>query len=423
MVIVSEGTGGDRRAAETAVSVIRDIFAEGVAYRVGEALSEAFHEAGERISRDDLRGCSVTAAAFSGDEVWIVHAGAGRAFLSDGRHVSPLTAEHTLANEMGLSPGDPAWSARSRDLTLFLGQKDLKPQTVHLRLEEGRTVLLMTSGIWHHLAPGRIAAVLKDAHGNPADALERLVRESRARFRRRGGAAAIVGEGRSRAKRGRGLRLIPFLAVSLAVAVLAVVAGRGIFCGGADDGRAGGGSRPDSVVTVMPLDIAPPDTARPAAPAPPIPSISFGTDPAGLGSDTLDIFVTAPPDPLYEELASGVYCLAGDSAALPAAAAAAAGSGLPGPIPLDGIVVVRETGVPAFAAWLPGVDSASAARTAVIVETRSSVAGGAPWIRRFAIYANGDRSRQGEESCCLGTLPEGVPASADSSCYRILIVP
>jgi hypothetical protein len=84
---------------------------------------------------------------------------------------------------------------------------------------------------------------------------------------------------------------------------------------------------------------------------------------------------------------------------------------------------VRENDVRSFAAWLPGVDSLDASRTAVIVETASSVAGGAPWIRSYAMYANGDRSRQSEPSVYTGLGLEGMSAGLDPGCYGLLIAP
>jgi hypothetical protein len=382
---------------------------------------EAFHEAGERIRSEELRGCSVTAVAILGREVWIAHAGASRAFLAEASTASALTDEHTLASEMKLGPKDAGYKLRSRDLTRCLGQQDMKPQTIRMELTPLQRVVILTPGIWHNAPASRIAACVT-GRTEPSQAAEALVRETRVRFRRSGGAAAVIGEKAGRAST-RKLRLLPYLAPAVLALGLALVFGSRGACGRPDPGTpapADSGS-----AWIMPLQLLPDVSEEKPAEGPvlPVRCIVLGQV-AGLpGSDSLDAFVTPPPDSLYENIRRGVYYIAGDSLMAPFAKEMAERLGLGDPVGLDRILVVRENDVRSFAAWLPGVDSLDASRTAVIVETASSVAGGAPWIRSYAMYANGDRSRQSEPSVYTGLGLEGMSARLDPGCYGLLIAP
>lgn len=426
VVTVAEGTGGERRSAEIAASIIRDVFAEGVAYRVGEALSEAFSEAGDRIRAEEMRGCSATAAAILGKEAWIVHAGGCRAWLAGPAGARALTGEHTLAGEMGLSPKEPGYRQRSLDLTLQLGQKDLRPQTIHITIGEGECVFLVSSAAWHHIVPSHLSPALL-SRGGPERGLEQLMRESKVRFRRQGGAAAAITLGEGPGGRPARRRWLGLVAASGAAAIilLALFLGKPS-CGkrGEDEIGVRGISPVSDTTTVFPIpDISESIAVVRTGTSLPVECLVFGDSVAPAGPDTLTAFLTVAPDTLYENLSSGVYYVSSDSLHRPLAEALSSRMGLPAPVPLSRIVVVREADVPAFAAWLPHVDSSEARSTAVVVETRSSVAGGAAWIRGFAIYANGNRARRSEASCYFGAPLEGLPAEHDSTSYRLLFAP
>jgi hypothetical protein len=174
----------------------------------------------------------------------------------------------------------------------------------------------------------------------------------------------------------------------------------------------------------MPLQVLSEDVPEvKTGPGLPVRTLVFGDSIELPPPDTLDIFITPPADSLYENIPRGIFYLSSDSVMAVFARDLSERFGLGEPRGLDRIVIVRETEVPAFAAWLPGVDSADAANTAVIVETNSSVAGGAAWIRGYAMYANGNRARQGEPSSYAGLPLEGLPAGLDPGCYSLLIAP
>jgi hypothetical protein len=428
VIVVAEGTSGDRRSAEIAVSIIRDVFAEGVAYRVGEALVEAFHEAGERIRAEELRGCSATAAAVLGRDCWVVHAGGCRACVSGPAGARVITVEHTLAGEMGLKPSDPGYRQRVGDLTLQLGQKDLRPQVAHLALGDGESLVIMSSAVWRHVAPARTACV--SSREGPAPGLEQLLRDSKARFRRNGGAAAAIGAGQVQGALSVRTRRRLRTAVRAALAVLVLAASALALsragCGHDDPGTDSSGTvvTADTTGLVLPLESLPDTGSTAASPGLelPVPCVSFGAAPP-MGPDTLDAFVTPPPDSVYENLSSGVYYVSSDTLVRALAESLAARAGFEGATPLARIFVVRESDVPAVAALLPGLPPDDAAGTAVIVETRSSVAGGAAWIRSFALYANGNRARLDEPSLISGEPLEEFTTGPDSSGYRLLFVP
>jgi hypothetical protein len=84
---------------------------------------------------------------------------------------------------------------------------------------------------------------------------------------------------------------------------------------------------------------------------------------------------------------------------------------------------VRENGVAQAAAWLSGLPPEEASETGVIVETQSSVAGGAGWIRNYPVFANGDRvAMSASPGGFEGDSLPGIPLLRNPLSYRLIIV-
>ena len=448
VVAVAEGRGGSWRSASLVVSHIRDIFAEGVAYGIGETLVEAMLEAGSELRAKGLRGCSATAAAILAGEVWIAHVGNGRAYhVEGGSRARPVTTDHTLDREMGLEPGDPGFRLRKLDLTRNMAQEKLEVDLHHLALERGQALVLCTSSIWNRM-PGNRMASLGTSAASAENASGQLIRESKVRHRIGGGASALVRRGtfgapwrRLRPRRIAGRVLLGLAAASVLV-IASLIFSRLIRGGDPSDrdtvAPADSASRPDASEVfplISPFDrepVAVEDTM--AAPVEMLASrlplgcvvMSPVADHGSLPPDSFRLCAASPIDTLYENGLPGVYCLREDSGTLDDLLTGLSDRlGLPGPVYLDRFVLVRDDAAPEFASWLPGLPDSAASATAVIVETSRSVAGGRGWIRGFPVYANGDLSLSDSVSCFTGSAIAGMPADSAPSGggYSIVIVP
>jgi hypothetical protein len=417
VVAVAESLPGDERSASLAVSTVRDIFGEGVAYGIGEALADAVEEASERIRDAGLQGCSIAAAAYLDDRVWVAHRGNCRIFRVLRGEAEQVGREHTLAVQMGLEPGTPGFRERSRDLTAHLGERRAAPDTHELVLRPGESVLLLTAGAWLELDSADLAT---GACGEAA--LSRLSSRAKLRFRRQGGALASVCYRRAirwHMGRRRIMGALPFLVPAVVLAGLVYLATQLVTCNG---------SRPepapaDTTEVVMPLEPPPPGTAGPADGAIlPVEVLVLADDSLALSPDSFTQILAGAPAPDRERAAPGVYLIAGDSLA-DSLAAVLTGTAADSVFELGRLVAVRSEEVAAFADWLEALDPEEAAETGVLVEAETSVSGGAAWTGRFALFANGDPQRRDEPSSYRGSEAPGIPAIPDSSLYRIVVVP
>ncbi|MFO7950723.1 MAG: hypothetical protein R6U36_10180 [Candidatus Fermentibacteraceae bacterium] len=419
MVAVAEGLPGDDRSASLAVSTVRDIFGEGVAYGVGEALADAVEEASERIRDAGLQGCSIAAAAYLGDRIWLAHRGNCRIYRVSRDSAEQVGREHTLAVQMGLGFDSPGFLERSRDLTAHLGERRAAPDTAELRMSPGEAVLLLTAEAWLRLEPGDIAS---GACGR--ECLMHLSGKARLRFRRQGGALASVcflAARRWRLSRRRILGVLPFLLTAAVLAGLVYLTVRLVSCEGSATQEPG----PDTTEVVMPLEPTAPADTRPPPPGPelPVSVLVLGEDSLDLAADSFRQTLAGAPDPRWERFEGAVYGLVSDTLMDSLAAGPASAAGIDSFVAVRRIVAVRSDQAAAFSRWLEELEPEAAGSTAVIVETETSVAGGAPWTERYPLFVNGSRELQGEPSGCVGDLPPGIPAIPDSSLYRLVVVP
>lgn len=438
VVVVAEGLNpDDDPSAEITVNTVRDVFAEGVAYGIEEALADALREAADIIRRNGHGGCSAAAVAFCGTHAWFASTGACRVLKFDDAAVSVLAADDSEAEASGMGREHPEYPRRVRELNRWLGAEKDDIVTGHSRIRPGSVVLAATPGIWMHLKDG--GSMKRNTGRNIEAWLTALVRESRAAYRRQGGAVAAA----SCHSGGRAsVPVLPFVAVSIMV-ILGVLLAAGVFDSrGPEDPLqnifAGSDSTPE---LVMPLRQDSTTSrfwsysrirsmvADSAGPIPdisaslPIRAVLAGGDSSGFSPDTFMLSLNGNPSLQWENFQPGIYPLAGDTAAV--FLAEAISGRYPGlqVVPLSTIVTVRETGVSDAARWLRELNAADASGIGVVVETRSSVAGGAQWIRNFPVFINGDRVNLELPGGFTGDSFPGMPFQRNNDCYRLLIIP
>ncbi len=438
VVAVAEGLNpDDDPSAEIAVNTVRDVFAEGVAYGIEEALTDALREAADIIRRNGHSGCSAAAIAFCGTHAWFACTGACRVLKFDEEAVTVLAVDGSEAEVSGLGRDHPEYPRRVRDLTRWLGGEKDDFQTGHTRIRPDSVVIAATPGIWMHLKDG--GGLKRSAAKNIDGWLASMVRETRVAYRRQGGAVAAAScqaGGRAR------IPLLPAVAVAVMV-TLAVLLATGVFeCGGnGRDPRNLFSGPEEAPEVVMPLQQdssstrfwsyagirrmvedstrTVPDLSGQL----PVGTVLAGADSSAFSPDTFAVARNTEPSLQWENYQPGIYPLAGDTAAVYLAGIVHARYPELPVIPLATIFTVREAGVAEAAAWLSGLNAARASGIGVVVETQSSVAGGAGWIRNFPVFINGDRENQALPGGFQGDSIAGIPAPRNASCYRLLIIP
>ncbi len=222
---VAENSSPDSGFAESAVVVVRDAFAEGVAYGVEDVFTEAIDEINTFAREGGCDGFSLAAAAVLGDEVWVYSRGTCRIFLS----------------------GADSGGSNSENVVNLAGDG-----IRHLRLKPGQSIILLTNGLRKLLGSVAARKYSSRCGKSLSFCLSEMIRETRIRFRKKGGSAAAV---RLCADSGRmSLPGRKHLAYSFAF-VLAAAAAVLTLCLSSEEKNAT--VRTDSVLTeeiVMPLD-------------------------------------------------------------------------------------------------------------------------------------------------------------------------
>lgn len=451
VVIVAENLStDDDSSASIAVETVRDVFAEGVAFGVEDALSDSFEEASELIREKGLEGCSSAAIAFSATHVWYALAGNCRIYRIDSDGVRCIVHDQSLASRMNLQQDHPDYRKKIRDMDWWLGSGSRgKPVCGHTRLRRDTTYLVMTSSSWiqfEHISP---ILTRKGTRRTLQGWLTSLARDLKLAYRRQGGALAAVSGARASSGGTVSWKALGTAAASLALAAF-LVFGNPLDC--QDDS----GERSDLFSTdtapeeiVQPLssdtliqedaadesggilsilaDSMETDTLEAILPDItgdlPLQTVFIGEAPDSLPADSFALSLNGEPDIQWENFSPGIYAISGDPASQILADRV---SGLFPELQvfqLRRIVTVRESGVAESARWLSSLSADSASTTGVIVETRSSVAGGASWIRNYPVFANGDRERRSSEpGGFYGDSLPGVPLLRSPSGYRLIVV-
>lgn len=200
VMVVADGMGGhaagevaSRLAISTLVALALDIpdwifkVDEKRAPEMQRRAREVVEQVGQLVSergREDaaLRGMgsTLTCARSCNRDLWIIHVGDSRAYLSRGRQLERLTKDHTYAQMLvdsgQLAPEGVARSGLRHILTNALGGAGTP---VHvdvdlLRLEDGDRLMLCSDGLTDAVDDETIAATLADDMP-PDQACQRLV--------------------------------------------------------------------------------------------------------------------------------------------------------------------------------------------------------------------------------------------------------
>lgn len=160
VAVVAEGPPSSQTSVKTAVNMVRDTFAEGVAYGAGDVLKDCMD--GLAVSPGSGPAVSIAAAAVLDGDVWVFSTGSCRAFLSGRRVVDGSGGDLNKGN------------------------------VVHVDLQPGQSVILVTGGL-DGLAGTPSAATLAARCRNTLDEnLKEMVAGTRVRFSKSGGSAAAV---------------------------------------------------------------------------------------------------------------------------------------------------------------------------------------------------------------------------------------
>ncbi|MCK5131846.1 MAG: protein phosphatase 2C family protein [Candidatus Sabulitectum sp.] len=441
----------DDSSASITVETVRDVFAEGVAFGVEDALRDSLLEAADIIRDKKLSGCSAAAIAFSGTHVWYAIAGNCRIYRIDSDGVDCIVHDQSAANEVSMSSDHPDYHKKIRELKWWLGsQATGKPVCGHARIKQDTTYVIFTAGGWTQFESSAVVAHRKGRKKTLAGWLSSLSRDMKLAYRRQGGALGAV----SGMKNGSGssipwkswvylaafLGLIGFLVFANPFSSQPQIEDKtDLFSSSsieeivqpilADTASGNDVSRKSGMFNTIADSMFLPEqeTLEPAIPDItadlPLQIMQVGGSVSSLSPDSFYVNLNSEPDLQWENFAPGIYAIRGDTASFMLAVVVS--SVYPGLeiIELDRIITVRENGVAESARWLSSLSPDSAAGTGVVVETRSSVAGGAEWIRNYPLFVNGNRADHSSEAGgFMGDSLPGLPSLRNTHCYRLVIV-
>ncbi len=226
-VSVAENSSPDSRYAQKAVAIVRDAFAEGVAYGVENVFMETIDEINAFAGEGVRNPLSLAAAAVLGDEVWVYSMGTCKVFLSGAQR--------------GGRDSEGAVNVEDRVIKHFI----LKP---------GQSIILLTSGL-RKLIGSAVAGKRAASCSRPLSfCLSEMISETRIKFRKKGGSAAAVrlctGSRRMSLPGRKYLAYITALIIAVAVAAVLLALCRS---SGGNDSLIRADSIPEDEI-VMPLD-------------------------------------------------------------------------------------------------------------------------------------------------------------------------
>ncbi len=448
VVVVAENrVTEDDSSASIAVETVRDVFAEGVAFGVEDALIDSLIEAAESIKDKKLSGCSVAAIAFSGTHVWYASAGNCRIYRIDSDGIECIVLDQSSASDTVMSSDHADYSKKVKELRWWLGSSlPGKPVTGHSRIRRDTTYLVLTSGSWIQFENSAFAVHTKSIKKTLAGWLSSLSRDLKLAYRRQGGALGAVSGMKSEGGSSVSWRSWSFVAVVLGLIGFLVFANP--FSSRSGDEEKTDLFSPESAEQIVQPILE--DTLLLAADSAglsgmfttiadslateipdceditselPLQVVQAGGEVSLLNPDSFAVSLNAEPDLQWENFTSGIYAVRGDTASTVLAQAISSSYPELEIVEVDRIVTVRENGVAESARWLASLSKESAEGTVVVVETTSSVAGGAEWIRKYPVFINGNREdRAGEAGGFVGDSLPGLPSLRNPRCYRMVVV-
>ncbi|MFO8183134.1 MAG: hypothetical protein R6U39_03070 [Candidatus Aegiribacteria sp.] len=160
VAVVAEGPPSAYLSVKNAVNMVRDTFAEGVAYGAGDVLKDCMD--GLAVSPGESPSLSIAAAAVLDGDVRVYSAGSCGAFLC-GKGL-----EDSLAVELE------------------------KGTVMDVDLQPGQSVVLVTGGLRGLAGTPSAAGLARGCRNNLDKCLEEMVAGTRVRFKGSGGSAAAV---------------------------------------------------------------------------------------------------------------------------------------------------------------------------------------------------------------------------------------
>jgi len=455
VIVVGENrTTENDSSASIFVETVRDIFAEGVAFGVEDALKDSFTEANDLIINKNMQGCSGAAIAYSGTHLWYALSGSCRIYRIDQDGIKCIVSDQTVANSSRLALEHPDFNKKVHELKSYIGSSSNSGTVFgHARVKEDTTYIVLTAGGWIQLEKATPPALIKGVNKSLSGWLSNISRDLKLAYRRQGGGLACVS---GMKPTGGNSSIVKYTLSTLAVIVLLslLIMGDLFTCNSEVEDQTdlfASDSIEEEIVQPLNLEVSADsaentsglglltsisdslialntDSIIPAiidiSESLPIQIVQIGGVVPELNSDTFSVSMNIEPDIQWENFSPGIYTIRTDSVSLILAEIISEMYPSLDVIELDRIITVRETGVAESATWLSSLPEDAARSTGVIVETRSSVAGGADWIRTYSVFSNGNRAdRSGETGGFMGDSLPGLPVLRNSNCYRLIIIP
>jgi protein phosphatase len=189
---VADGMGG-AQAGEVAARVAADAFGptmrgeespEAYLRAIVRAANARIHRLAQADSSRSGMGTTLTAALVEGDDVSFAHVGDSRAYQFRDDELKLLTSDHSLVEELrrsGRLTDEQAEDHPQRSIiTRALGpEREVEVDTMTYRARPGDVYLLCSDGLTTMVREDRIAEILVDS-GSLDEAVGRLVREANA---------------------------------------------------------------------------------------------------------------------------------------------------------------------------------------------------------------------------------------------------
>jgi serine/threonine protein phosphatase PrpC len=189
LYVVADGIGGytaGEVASKIAVDVVVHYF-EVAQQPVINALQGAIKEANLQIFQSNRKGSeigmgtTIVCAAIVDEGLYLAHVGDSRAYLLRDQHLSLLTLDHTLVNDLlkagAITPEEASTHPQRHVLSRALGKKQEVIPEIHgpLFLDENDMILLCTDGISGYIDDAQISYILQTNADDPQAAVNALI--------------------------------------------------------------------------------------------------------------------------------------------------------------------------------------------------------------------------------------------------------
>ena len=180
LLVVADGMGGHQAgdlASSKAVQIMRRYLLRSFEEEVGDRLERGVELANDAVRALSLKnprysgmGTTLTAAAISGDEVFIAHVGDSRAYLIREGRIEQITQDHSLVAEMvrdgDMTEEEARTSPERNVVTRAVGLREsVEVFKFRFKLREGDRLLLCSDGLTDLVDDEEILRVVLDSKG------------------------------------------------------------------------------------------------------------------------------------------------------------------------------------------------------------------------------------------------------------------